>query len=154
MEHYQQSLTVRAAPVAIYTALTTPQGLRGWWTRDCDVGTGVGGTLLFRFGQSSKEMQIERLEPGRAVHWRCTKAHIAAERLTRKDEWVGTQIIFRLTPTEDGQTRIDFEHIGLKPDFECYELCSNGWRHFLGSLHQFAETGQGTPYEIGAACTQ
>lgn len=154
MNHYQQSLNVQAAPDTVYAALTTPEGLRGWWTEDCDVGNGVGGTLRFRFGPSHKEMVIEHLEPGRAVHWRCTKAHIAAAGLVRKDEWVGTQIAFRLSSTDAGQTRIDFEHIGLTPDCECHALCSNGWRHFLGSLQQLVETGHGTPFEIGAACAQ
>ena len=32
MSHYQQSLVLDAAPAAVYAALTTPAGLRGWWT--------------------------------------------------------------------------------------------------------------------------
>lgn len=96
-------------------------------------------------------MRIERLEPGREVHWLCTGAHIAAAQLTRKDEWVGTRLIFRLTPDGEGCTRLEFEHIGLVPAFECYGLCSDGWRHYLGSLQRFVETGCGTPYELAAA---
>jgi uncharacterized protein YndB with AHSA1/START domain len=149
MSHYQQSLVLEASPPTAYAALTTPEGLRGWWTQDCDVETQVGGTLRFRFGRNHKEMRIERLEPGREVRWRCTGAHIA--RLTRTDEWVGTQLVFRLLPEGEGRTRLDFEHIGLVPSFECYELCSDGWRHFLASLRQFLETGRGTPCQLDAA---
>lgn len=151
MNHYQQSLVIEANPAAVYAALTTPEGLRGWWTKECEGATEVGGTIHFRFGRTHKDMRIERLEPGREVRWLCTVAHIAAGKLTRKDEWVGTQIVFRLTPQGDGRTRLDFEHIGLVPAFECYGLCSDGWRHFLGSLRQFAETGRGLPYELEAA---
>lgn len=150
MNHYQQSFIVNANPGTVYAALTTPEGLRGWWTQDCDVVTEVGGTNQFRFGRNHKDMRIERLEPDREVRWLCTDAHIA--QLTHKDEWVGTQLVFHLTPAEkEEHTRLDFEHIGLVPAFECYELCSNGWRYFLGSLQQFVESGRGTPYDLTPA---
>jgi hypothetical protein len=35
--------------------------------------------------------------------------------------------------------------------FECYELCSNGWRLYLDSLQQWVGTGRGTPYEPATA---
>lgn len=151
MSHYQQCLILEATPAAVYSALTTPEGLRGWWTQDCDVAAEVGGTIHFRFGRTHKDVRIERLTPGREVRWRCTGAYIAAARLTHKDEWVGTQLVFRLTPDREGRTCLHFEHVGLVPAFECYGLCSNGWRHYLGSLQQYAETGRGTPYELAAA---
>ena len=154
MSHYQRSLVLKASPAAVYAALTTPEGLRGWWTQDCDVATDVGGDLHFRFGRNHKEMRIEVLEPGREVRWLCTGAHIAAGQLTRRDEWVGTQLVFRLMPDGAGGTRLDFEHRGLVPAFECYRLCSDGWRYYLSSLQQFADTGRGTPYELAAATAQ
>jgi len=152
MDHYQQSFIAQAPPAALYAALTTPEGLRGWWTQECEVANAVGGTIHFRFGGTHKAMRIERLEPSREVRWLCTAAHIDLDQLTHKDEWVGTQLVFHLTPDGQGQTRLDFEHLGLVPAFECYDLCSNGWRYFLGSLHQFVETGHGTPYEHGGSC--
>ena len=151
MSHYQTSLVLEANPAAVYAALTTPEGLRGWWTHDCDVATDVGSTIHFRFGNTHKDMRIERLEPGREVGWLCTGAHIAAADLKHKEEWVGTQIVFRLRPHGEGATRLDFEHRGLVPALECYRLCSNGWRHYLGSLQQFVDTGRGTPHELAAA---
>ncbi|TJZ73147.1 SRPBCC family protein [Chitiniphilus eburneus] len=147
MSHYQQSLTLEASPAAVYAALTTPAGLRGWWTGDCDVATGVGGTSQFRFGPHYKHMRIEHLESEREVRWLCTVAHLDFGHATRRDEWVGTQLVFRLAPDGAGGTRLAFEHIGLVPEFECYDLCSNGWRHFLASLQHYVKTGQGTPYE-------
>lgn len=152
MNHYKQSFIVKANPAMVYAALTTAEGLRGWWTQDCDVADKIGGTIHFRFGRTHKEMRIERLEPDREVRWLCTGAHIDADQLTRKDEWVGTQLVFRLTPDGKGHTHLDFEHLGLVPAFECYNLCSDGWRYFLNSLQQFVEIGHGTPYEHGSNC--
>lgn len=144
MEHFKQSLVLAATPAVVYAALTTPTGLHGWWSEDCEVNMQIGGTLLFRFGPNHKEMRVEQLEPGRRVQWRCVAAHIDA--LTKKDEWVGTQLVFDLSLAENGGTRLDFEHIGLIPAFECYNLCNGGWQHFLASLKQYAETGRGTPW--------
>lgn len=151
MTHFQQSLVLEAAPAAVYAALTTPAGLRGWWTSDCDVSTAIGGTLRFRFGAHWKAMRIERLDPDREVRWACTEAHIDMAQFRRTDEWIGTQIIFRLSPLGGGRSRVDFEHVGLVPTFECWGVCNDGWHHFLGSLRQFTETGRGTPYEPAAA---
>lgn len=153
MDHYQHRLDLEASPTAVYNALTRPEGLRGWWTQDCDVETRPGGSLQLRFGPNYKTLRIERLEPGREVRWRCTAAHIAIGQLSRRDEWLGTELIFRLSPQANGRTRLDFEHIGLVPAFECYELCCEGWQYFLASLQQYLETGRGTPYQPTAAAT-
>lgn len=151
MKHYQHSLTIAASPAAVYAALTTIEGLRGWWTQDCEGATDVGGTIHFRFGACYKDMRIERLEPGREVRWQCTRAHIAADTVTRADEWVGTQPVFRISNEGQGRTRLDFEHIGLVPSLQCYDLCYKGWQHFLGSLQQYLEAGAGTPYAPDSA---
>src|SRR5437868_6224869 len=110
MEHFKQSLVLAASPAAVYAALTTPEGLRGWWSKDSELNTGLGGRLFFRFGPNWKEMRVERLEPGRLVQWQCTGAHIDA--LVKKDEWIGTQPVFHLRGLEQGGTYLDFEHIG------------------------------------------
>ena len=151
MSHYQQTLVIDAEPSAVYAALSTTAGLRGWWTHDCDTDTHVGGAAHFRFGPTHKDMSIECLDMNREVRWFITHASINTGALVRNAEWVGTEIVFRLTPTIDGKTRLDFEHIGLVPELECYDLCNNGWNYFLASLAQFAQTGKGTPWTARAA---
>ncbi len=146
MNHYQHSITLHASPATVYAALTTAAGLRGWWTEDCDIQDGVGGELAFRFG-AHKEMRIERQVPQREVAWLCTGAHIDIDRFKRKDEWVGTHVIFHLAPHGESGTRLDFEHVGLVPPFECYGVCSEGWQYFLSSLEKYVGTGHGTPYQ-------
>ena len=148
MSHFRQDLLLQASPAAVYAALTTKDGLRGWWSQDCEGQTHPGGVLTFRFGPTHKGMRVERMEANREVRWRCVGAHIAF--LEKTDEWVGTQIVFQLTPEGEGRTRLEFEHVGLVPSFECYELCDSGWKYFLASLQGFVETGRGTPHELVA----
>lgn len=154
MNHFQQSLIIKANPAKVYAALTTPQGLQGWWTEDCEVATEVGGIIHFHFGDTHKDMRIEQLEPNREVRWLCTMAHINHEKLAHKNEWEGTQLAFHLTPEGTNATRLAFEHIGLVPSFECYELCSSCWPYFLSSLQQCVETGRGTPFVRGDSCNK
>lgn len=152
MEHFHQSLIVAASPVAAYEALATIVGLRRWWTEDCDGVAGLGGTIHFRFGSVYKDMRVEVAEPGREVRWVCTRACIDVPSLSRKDEWVGTEMVFRLSDAGQGSTRLDFEHIGLVPSFECYGMCVKGWQYFLGSLQQYLDTGKGTPHLTQTQC--
>lgn len=92
-------------------------------------------------------MQIESLVPDREVRWLVVEAFIDASFLRHRDEWVGTRIVFQLTPQDGGnKTRLDFEHIGLTPAFECFKVCNAGWNQFLGSLQSLVETGQGQPF--------
>lgn len=146
MSNYKNQRVLAATPAAVYAALTTPQGLQGWWTHSCDVATHVGGKTTFRFGRTHKVLQNIKLVPDREVFWHCVEANIEIPGVTKKDEWVGTDMVFKLTPVEGGKTRLDFEHIGLTPAFECYEQCEGGWNLFLGSLQSLVETGEGTPH--------
>lgn len=146
MDPYHRQLLLAASPAAVYQAVATQHGLRSWWTQSCDVATTVGGKATFRFGEHHKVMQINSLEPGREVRWHCVEALINVDAFKRKDEWVGTDIVFRLTPQPGGQTLLDFEHMGLTPDFECFAVCERGRNQYLGSLQSLVETGQGAPF--------
>ena len=146
MSHYQTSLVLEANPAAVYAALTTPEGLRGWWTHDCDVATAGSRSTASGY---HKDMRIERLEPGPklALHG-CAHRRRGPQ---AQGGMGGHAASFPLKADGEGGTRLDFEHRGLVPALECYRLCSNGWRHYLGSLQQFVDTGRGTPYELAAA---
>lgn len=150
MKSYQQSLSIKASPAAVYAALTTIQGLRAWWTQDCAGGVAVGDTLEFRFSECYKDMRIEKLQADSEVRWLCTRAHIVAESVNLADEWVGTQVVFHISDAGLGKTQLDLEHIGLLPSLQCYTLCQNGWQHFLASLQQYLETGTGTPFALAS----
>ena len=78
MNRYRRQLLLSASPATVYQALTTQQGLRGWWTQTCEVSSTVGGRATFRFNRTCKVMQIEGLVPDREVRWHCVQAHIDA----------------------------------------------------------------------------
>jgi uncharacterized protein YndB with AHSA1/START domain len=152
MDHYQQTLVINAEPPAVYAAIATQDGLRAWWTVSCTADAHAGGSARFEFGRTRKDMSIEQLDPNRGVRWFCTRVETENGSSSQITEWVGTEIVFRLTPTFDGKTRLDFEHVGLVPELRCYDLCSSCWTYFLASLQQLAETGRGTPWVVDQQC--
>lgn len=149
--NYQSDLVLTAPVASVYEALTTQSGIRGWWTAACDAGTAVGEQITIRFGRTFKVMRIEHLRPEEEVRWRVTDAQLDVPGLTRTKEWIDTTIVFQLVPQSASVTRLQLEHIGLTPQVECYALCSQGWRQFLGSLKSYVETGKGAPYVDPAA---
>ena len=52
-----------ATPAAVYDALTTVEGLAGWWTDDTTGSPHVGGVLRFRFPVGGFDMEVVALEP-------------------------------------------------------------------------------------------
>lgn len=63
-------------------------------------------------------------------------------------EWKGTTVVFDIEQQED-RTILHFTHVGLVPEYECYNACKDGWTNFIGdSLRSLIETGQGKPNPI------
>jgi uncharacterized protein YndB with AHSA1/START domain len=153
MKNYQCQVEI-AAPVAkVFAAITTEKGLKGWWTTTCDAGAGVGSRATFRFGKTHNVMLTEKLSPNQEVVWKCLEQHHEAAELNRKDEWAGTKVKFRLESRSPSSTLLHFEHEGLTPQMECYQICEHGWGHFLKtSLKKFVETGRGEPFYGESTC--
>jgi hypothetical protein len=83
------------------------------------------------------------------VAWLVVDATISF--LQDKTEWMGTTIVFEISPKGD-QTEIRFTHIGLAPDVECFEVCSDAWGGLIrGSLRSFINEGIGDPDSVEKA---
>jgi len=121
----------------VYGALTTQQGLAGWWTPDTLAQPEVGSILRFGFGPDYyKEMKVTELTPYNIVKWHCLKAH---------DEWIGTTLSFVLEAHRKGCV-LSFVHAGWKDYTPELASCSYDWALFFRSLKFFCETGKGFPY--------
>jgi len=67
-------------------------------------------------------------------------------------DWAGTRPRFELTPRETGGCELRFRHQGLTPQLECFSMCRSGWDHYLlSSLHDYVESGHGSPRGSDAA---
>ncbi|MGY1811009.1 SRPBCC domain-containing protein [Blastococcus sp. SYSU D00669] len=126
-----------STPESVYGALTTVEGLAGWWTDDTKgSGDQVGGTLAFRFPPvGGFDMEVVELQPAQRVVWRVVDG---------PEEWIGTTIEWTLR--QDGDyTIVLFRHAGWKEPVEFMHHCSTKWGSYLMSLKSLLETGRGAP---------
>jgi uncharacterized protein YndB with AHSA1/START domain len=129
---------ITSAPEEVYAALTTLDGLAGWWTRNTTGDTGLDGVIAFRFDGGGVDMRVVELVEGKHVLW---------EVVDGPAEWIGTQVSFELSRAGDW-TIVLFAHRGWAEPVEFMHHCSTKWATFLLSLKQDLETGAGTPHPI------
>lgn len=124
-----------STPEKVYDALTTIDGLAGWWTDDTKGSTDVGGVIEFRFPPGGFDMEVVENRPAEAVTWKVVDG---------PEEWVGTTVGWELR--QDGDyTIVLFKHQGWKEPVEFMHHCSTKWATYLMSLKRLVETGQGAP---------
>jgi len=125
-----------ATPEQVYDALTTVDGLAGWWTDETKGNGARGGILEFRFPPvGGFDMEVIEAQPAKQVSWRVVDG---------PEEWVGTTIDWNLSRSGD-HTIVLFRHQGWREPVEFMHHCSTKWATFLLSLKSLVETGTGAP---------
>jgi uncharacterized protein YndB with AHSA1/START domain len=122
---------VNANPERVFKALTTIDGLRGWWVSETEGNAAVGGTIDFGFCQ----MKVIEAKPNQVVRWLCIKG---------PQEWMDTEVTFALS-WKEGQTYVLFTHARWKEPVEFMHHCSTKWATFLLSLRDLLEKSDGHP---------
>ncbi|AZA93218.1 Uncharacterised protein [Chryseobacterium nakagawai] len=146
MDNYTNTIEVKTTADKSYGALAHQIPL--WWTEMFEGSSEqTGNVFTIRFGANiHKTMRVKESILSSNIIWEIEDSLIALPELKNQTEWIGTTIVWELAPTGEN-TQIKVTHLGLNPDIECYDICSNGWAQFLGSLKLFLETGKGTPYK-------
>jgi uncharacterized protein YndB with AHSA1/START domain len=131
-------IRVAASPEAVYAAIATQDGLRGWWTADTTAEPRAGTIARLGFGHRASifEMRVEALDPGRRVEWSC---------LGDNEEWKGTRLTWTVDPDEGG-TRLRFVHGGWRSTEGWFGVCNSTWGELMYRLKAYAETGAPRPH--------
>jgi uncharacterized protein YndB with AHSA1/START domain len=117
-------------------ALTATDALRSWYTPDTDGAAGAGGTIRFRF-ERAPAFRWQVVEAGpTTVRWRCVEG---------PSDSVGTEAAFRLSPTGDGRTLVEFAHTGWPGRHGSFRKCNTLWGQLLGRLQMHVHTGAAAP---------
>ncbi|HEU0030416.1 MAG TPA: SRPBCC domain-containing protein [Kofleriaceae bacterium] len=131
------AIEIAAPPERVLGALTTSAGIAAWWTTNNTV---EPGRHVYRFGKgdarAEETFRVER-QDARGIALACV-----AER--NGIGWLGTRLAFALEPAGTG-TRVALTHARFPAESGCYDDCVAGWKHFLGSLKGYLETGTGAP---------
>jgi uncharacterized protein YndB with AHSA1/START domain len=132
-----------ASPASvIFEALTTEQGVTGWWSTKADVEAEEGGVIRFTFrGDFNPSMRQVRLERGTAVEWECIAGH---------DNWQDNRFRFALRPDGQGTSLQFVQEYAQELDDDTYGTYNFNWGYYLNSLKRYCETGVGAPYQVPA----
>jgi uncharacterized protein YndB with AHSA1/START domain/ketosteroid isomerase-like protein len=139
---YWAEISLGAPRQRVFDALTTLEGLAGWWASTARGSGSVGGQFELGFAGLDEKitMRVDAALISGSVAWTCL-GH------TGLPDWDGTKIIFTLADHDGDTTELSFRHVGLVPALECYDQCRAGWEQFLSSLRSYAEQGQGSPFQ-------
>jgi hypothetical protein len=141
-QNYTHTFTMPRTAQEVHDAICR---VSEWWTINTEGPTHAEGEeFTVQFGEVHLTKQhITEMLSGRRIVWKVTEAHLPW--LNDKEEWKGTEIVFEITPAKNG-VQLDFTHIGLTPQVECYAQCEKGWDYFIGtSLFKLITEGQGMP---------
>lgn len=135
MKNITHCVGAKSSKEDILRALTTIDGLAGWWTSTTSGSSELNGILEFRFGESGPDFKVIKIENS-IIEWEC---------IVGPEEWIKTKIRFEIIESDDENT-IFFSHRGWKEESPFHHHCSMKWAIFMLSLKQYLEEGEGRPF--------
>jgi len=139
---YTQSFTVDQTSAQVFTSITN---LRGWWSEDIEGKTDkINEVFNYRYKDVHRaKIKLVEAVPGKKVVYLIQENYFQFTK--DKSEWTGTKLAFDIS-RKDGKTYVQFTHIGLVPDYECFEICSDAWGNYIKkSLRDLIIKGKGQP---------
>lgn len=136
------AVDIDADAATIFTAITTRDGLAGFWTSDCDAQPVIGTVSRFGFPTAPVDlrMRVDRLEPSRSASWTC---------LGDFPQWAGTTVTWEITPAASGRgSTLLFRHDGWPDDYPEIEYAKVNytWGRIAGALKSYGESGMPHPF--------
>lgn len=132
-------IDVTADPADVYTALTTTDGVSGWWTTRNETSSTVGEINHYYFPDApfSWDMRIDAAEPGLLVAWHC---------IGGPPPWIGTDVRWTLRGKPEGGTAVDFDHAGFAGIDETFRIVTLGWAQMVLRLRDYLDSGKPVPF--------
>lgn len=126
-QDFTTTIVVDQTPKQVFDAVNNPQD---WWSGTIE---GSTGKLNDEFTYSYKDLHLSKqriveMIPGQKVVWLVTESQI--NYAEDKREWTDTKISFEISE-QDNKTKLRFTHLGLVPEIECFDSCSNAWTELI-----------------------
>lgn len=131
-QDFTTTILVDQTPADVYQTILN---VRAWWSglyEESFEGSSekLGDEFSFRAGGGAHytRQKLVELVPDKKVTWLVTESNLSFVDTT--DEWTGTKISFNIFEEGD-KTKIVFMHLGLVPEFECYDSCAPAWTQYM-----------------------
>jgi uncharacterized protein YndB with AHSA1/START domain len=139
MNAIRDEVRIQGTASKVYEALTRQAAYRGWWNAVGEVAEAVGGEAKLRFIKDgmpvNMRFRIDEMKANECVRWACIAHDMPS--------WVGTTLTWRIKEA-GGAVMVSLDHSGWKD--AAPDAVAQGWKHFLGSLKSYVETGTGQPW--------
>jgi uncharacterized protein YndB with AHSA1/START domain len=134
----QHRITIDASQAEVFKAITTAEGLKGWYTPGAK-GEPVHGNkvrLHFTTKEGPFEWNVVESKPGSTVRWECIAGPGSA---------IGTTATFHLVAKSDGRTTVDLDHAGLEESDDKVRICNTMWGALMHHLKKYVESKETDP---------
>jgi Activator of Hsp90 ATPase homolog 1-like protein len=144
-QDFKLTFLLKNTPKEVFDAINN---VRGWWSEEIEGNTEkLGSEFSYHYKDVHRcKIKITELIPGKKVVWRVLDNYFNF--IEDQSEWKGTEIRFEISK-KGNQTELRFAHLGLVPEYECFDVCSNAWTTYVNdSLRSLIMTGKGAPNKI------
>jgi hypothetical protein len=141
-QDFTTTFSVDQSPEKVFNAI---KNVRGWWSEEIEGSTDkLGDEFTYRYKDVHYcKMKLVEFIPYKKAVWLVVDNYFNFTE--DKSEWKDTKIIFEISKKDD-KSEIRFTHLGLVPEYECFDVCSNAWGSYIkGSLRSLITTGKGHP---------
>ncbi|MFK4224705.1 SRPBCC domain-containing protein [Streptomyces sp. NPDC019890] len=131
---------IEAEADTVYAAISTTEGIKGWFTATATADKGVDGLHELHFPGVPEpwRLRITEAEPGKRLV-------LASE----NGPWGGTLQTYEVLTRPEGGVTLRFTHSGFPAVDDAYRDFAYGWATKFVQLKAYAETGRPAPFFTG-----
>ena len=147
---FTTTILVDQTPKQAFDAINN---VRGWWSEEIDGDTDKLNAVFNYHYEDVHRTKIKIVEfvPNKKVVWHVVENYFSFTE--DKAEWTDTKIVFEIAE-KDNKTQVRMTHVGLVPEYECFEICQDSWTSYIqGSLRGLITSGKGNPNATGKPTT-
>ncbi|CAL1519403.1 SRPBCC domain-containing protein [Chitinophaga sp. MM2321] len=147
---FTTTIMVDQSPQEVFNAVNN---VRGWWSEEIEGSTDkLNEEFLYHYEDVHRcKMRIIEFVPNEKVVWLVLDNYFQFTK--DKSEWIGTKVSFEIS-RQDNKTQLRFTHLGLVPEYECFDICKNAWTQYIQqSLFSLITKGKGQPNSTGHPTT-
>lgn len=129
---------IDASRELVFRAVSTPEGLDRWWTKDASGIPSEGAYYELGFGPEYQwRARVRKYLPNVAVEF---------EMVVSDSDWAGTRLGFSLDDRQ-GMTWVRFYHQGWPSTNEHFRVSAHCWSMYLRLMRRYVELGEVVSYD-------
>ncbi len=132
------TVDVNADQAKTAQAIASVEGIRAWWTDQCEGSGSTGGTIkpAFPVAPMPFELRVDQADDS-TVKWTSTGGF--------PPHWTGSEITWQVMPNPEGEgVLVNFKHAGFPTD-EGIGMVAYTWGQLMTSLKTYLESGKAAP---------